>query len=68
MNKYYFWGIILTCQLLSAQNPNKITLAKVDVVGNTNTSKTPLFSPQDLDKGNWLTQQISHERSNGYGN
>ena len=38
MNKYFLWGLFLAFQLLSAQNSNKIVLAKVDVVGNTNTS------------------------------
>ena len=26
--------------------------------------KIPLFSPQGLEKGNWLTQQIFHEQLN----
>ena len=51
MSKYYFWAIILTCQLLSAQNPNKIVLAKVDVVGNTNTSKNTIIFTSGLREG-----------------
>ena len=51
MSKYYFWTIILTCQLLSAQNPNKIVLAKVDVVGNTNTSKNTIIFTSGLREG-----------------
>ena len=51
MSKYYFWAIILTCQLLSAQNSNKIVLAKVDVVGNTNTSKNTIIFTSGLREG-----------------
>ena len=51
MNKVFFWLIILTCQLIFAQNINKITLAKVDVVGNTNTSKNTIVFTSGLREG-----------------
>ena len=34
-----------------AQNPNKIVLAKVDVVGNTNTSKNTIIFTSGLKEG-----------------
>jgi len=51
MNKYYFWGITLISQLLFAQNPNKIVLAKVDVLGNTSTSKNTIIFTSGLKEG-----------------
>ena len=51
MNRIFFWLIILTSQLLFTQNTNKITLANVDVVGNTNTSKNTIIFTSGLREG-----------------
>ncbi len=68
MNKYYFWGIILTFQLLSAQHPNKIVLAKVDVVGNTEgrTSYYEHETGTDQNKNGTITAVVSNISSGDF--
>ena len=50
MIKYSFWIFILVFQLLFSQNPNKITLAQVNVVGNTITSNNTIIFTAGLRK------------------
>ena len=51
MNKHFSYILILISSCLLAQNPNKIVLAKVDVVGNTNTSKNTIIFTSGLKEG-----------------
>ena len=52
MIKYFFWIFILFSQLsFSQNNNNKITLAKVDVVGNSITSNNTIIFTSGLKEG-----------------
>ena len=51
MIKKYFWIFILFVQSLFSQINNKITLAQVDVVGNTITSNNTIIFTSGLKEG-----------------
>ena len=51
MNKYWFSLFILVSNLVIAQNSNKIVIAKIDVVGNTNTSINTILFTSGLREG-----------------
>ncbi len=48
MKKYFLLLIVKACQIVIAQNVNKINLDKVDVVGNTITSKNTIIFTSGL--------------------
>ena len=54
MKKYFRFVIFIACQIVFAQNIEKIKLAKVDVVGNTITSENTIIFTSGLREGTMI--------------